>query len=342
MHRQVVIWWVFFLLAQTAVAQLQEPSSLTNNPIYQDMAEYSERHNHDAFLVYENGILVYETYANRYPKTEPHVLHSGTKSFSCAIAVRAQMDGLITLEDTVASTITEWSDDPIKSTITIRQLLSLTSGLPGYATNARRDRVGDAVERAIALPLQNTPGLSFSYGATPYFVFSEVIKRKLGGENAWSYLTRTILTPLGISVEHGTDENGNIDLAAKGKTTAREWARYGQLILQNGMWNGQTLLDESLLRECFIATEANILYGLTWWVVQDLESPYDIRVDQPISLAEVDGIALGETAPEVIIAGGALDQRLFIIPSKQLVIVRFARGSLRYSDSQLLQYLPKR
>lgn len=327
------------LVVTPAAAQTTETEPIDNDPAYDAAAAYSARARHDAFLVYRDGALIYETYHQGYDPDETHVLHSGTKSFSCAIAVRAQMDGLLTLDEPVSATITEWADDPQRADITIRQVLSLTDGLPGTDRGLAAFRRGDAVERSINLELIGAPGEVFDYGPSHYFIFSELMRRKLDDETAWDYLTRSILAPLGITVTPGSDTAGNIDLGAGAMTTAREWARYGQLILQDGVWEGELLLDAALLSECFLGTRANLLYGLTWWLNYNLENPVDIDVRAPLADSTDDGIIPGESVPDVIIAGGAFDQRLFIIPSLDLVVVRFARGSLRYSDAELIRLL---
>ena len=333
---------VFFLAYQPTHAQILEPAPIVNDGAFAAADAYSAGTDDDALLIYRDGVLVYETYRADNP-TEPHVLHSGTKSFSCAIAVRAQMDGLLTLEEPVANTITEWADDPVRATITIRQLLTLTSGLPGLgAVEIGRRRV-NMVERVIHdVDLIGTPGEVFAYGSSNYFLFAEVMRRKLNGEDAWAYLTRTVLNPLGINVDHGADGASNIDLAAQGMTTAREWARYGQLILQNGVWDGLQLLDPILLSACFHSTTANTVYGLTWWLGFDLQNFTDIQPTRPIPAVgedEITAITTGERVPQVIIAGGAQDQRLIIMPSLRLVVVRFARGDRNYSDAQFLEFL---
>jgi CubicO group peptidase (beta-lactamase class C family) len=328
----------FLLLLTPVSAQVVEPATVVNDPAFASAARYSARTNHDALLVYRAGTLVYETYQD-FDANTAHVLHSGTKSFSCAIAVRAQMDGLLTLDEPVSQTLSEWADDPARASITIRQLLTLTDGLPGYERGARAFRRGDAVQRSLELDMVGTPGEVFVYGASHFFLFSELMRRKLGSETAWDYLTRTILVPLDIVVTPGYDEAGNVDLGAGAQTTAREWARYGQLILQDGVWNGATLLDPALLRECFYGTAPNLLYGLTWWLMYDAQNPIDIDVNAPQPDRPDDGIAPGETLAEVYIAGGAFDQRLFILPEYDLVVVRLAGGSLRYSDAELMRQI---
>jgi CubicO group peptidase (beta-lactamase class C family) len=83
-------------------------------------------------LVVVNGKTVFERYANGGAPDKPNGLASGTKSLVGVAAVAAVEDGLIRLDDRACHSLTEWRDDPVKSQITYRQLLTLTSGLtPG-------------------------------------------------------------------------------------------------------------------------------------------------------------------------------------------------------------------
>ena len=74
-------------------------------------------------LVYHRDELVFEEYFNGWSADQPHRLASGTKSFSGAMLAAAAEDGLLTLDEKVVETITEWKNDPRKSQVTIRHLL---------------------------------------------------------------------------------------------------------------------------------------------------------------------------------------------------------------------------
>jgi len=93
---------------------------------------YSELHGGQAMVVMWDGKIVFESYANGGGKDRLQLLASGTKSFVGVIAVAAVQDGLIRLDEKVCESLTEWKTDPLKSQITYRQLLTMTSGLtPG-------------------------------------------------------------------------------------------------------------------------------------------------------------------------------------------------------------------
>ncbi|MFY7876949.1 MAG: serine hydrolase, partial [Pirellula sp.] len=91
-------------------------------------AAYSHSQKGTGVLVMVQGKVVFEDYAEGWNADKPHLLASGTKSFCGVMAGCAVHDGLLTLDEKVADTLTEWKEDKRKSQVTIRQLLSLCSG----------------------------------------------------------------------------------------------------------------------------------------------------------------------------------------------------------------------
>lgn len=119
--------------------------------------------------------IVFEDYQNGHRADEPWMLASGTKSFSGVMLAAAIEDKLVkSFDEKVSDTITEWKTDPWKSKITIRQLLSLTSGMDG----GQIGRVPTYAE-AITKTLEADPGTRFEYGPVPFQIFGELMTRKL-------------------------------------------------------------------------------------------------------------------------------------------------------------------
>jgi len=278
---------------------------------FQPAVEYLDARNGHAFLVYRNGDLIAESYLNGWSADRAHRLASGTKSFSAALAILAIQDGLLEFDDKVSDTITEWKNDP-RSEITIRQLLSLTSGIDPGPTG----RV-PSYANAIEADLRNRPGRHFAYGPVPFQVFGELIRRKLEPQSLSpdEYLTRKVFDPIGMKVDSWrTDEDGNPHLPSGMFLTAREWAKYGQLICNLGQHDGKQILDAKLLKECFEPTDAQSRYGMTFWLNNTGNGPKDL-----------------------VMAAGAGQQKLYIIPSLKIVIVQFAEAEgRRYSEIDFL------
>jgi CubicO group peptidase (beta-lactamase class C family) len=292
---------------------------------YQQAADYSMSHGGDALLILEGGEIVLEQYDKNYSASKPHALTSGTKSFSGAMAIAAVQDGLLDLDEPVAKTITEWSKHPHRSKVTVRQLLSLTSG---FSTG----KLGQVptYTQAIQAPLTALPGKAFQYSPVPLQIFGELMRRKLlpRKEDPLTYLKRKIFDPIDLTVGNWKqDADGNPNLASGAVLTARDWARFGKLLERNGRWNGRKVLDRKLLQQCYEGSEINASYGLTFWLNVPGLSP----IGKPQDLLAI--------APkDTIMAAGADDQRLYVIPSKNLVIVRFGRDN-RFEDDAFLSLL---
>lgn len=281
---------------------------------YESAAKYLESTNGHAMLVYEDGKLVFERYLNGHTAEKGHLLASGTKSFSGFMAVAAQEDGLLKLDEKLSETITEWKDDPQKKDLTIRQLLSLSSGIAG-GENGQVPGYKRAVEIA---QVTAAPGKRFQYGPIPYQIFGEVMRRKLvtsdKAKDPLDYLQQRLFTPLGMKYELWREDAEKMPHLPSGAFfTAREWAKFGLLVLNGGSWEGKQIVKPESLAECFKPASANPSYGMTFWKAK----PAD-----PI--------------PDLVMAAGKGKQKLFIIPSRKLLIVQFADAKPSYREERFL------
>lgn len=263
-------------------------------------ADYSGSHSGRAVLVMHKGQIVFERYDNGWAADKPHPLASGTKSFTGVAAMFAVQDGLLTLDELAADTLIEWKQDPRKSRITIRHLLTLSSGLDpsdaelggrggsrllgeGAANRAKRlDRENkpqarDNFAAALAVPAIAEPGAKFMYGPSHFYAFGELLERKLRASDTpqktiLAYMHARFLDPIGLKVAwFGKDAEGHPNLPGGCLLTAREWIKFGEFVRLNGAWKQpdgslKSLLRPELLAECFKPSAANHSYGLTWWL----------------------------------------------------------------------------
>jgi CubicO group peptidase (beta-lactamase class C family) len=298
------------LIAGPRVCLGAEPASSA----HEAAARYLESVNGHAMLVYEEGRLVFEKYFNGYQADQPHLLASGTKSFSGFMAVAAQEDGLLSLDEKVSATLTEWAEDPQKKDITLRQLLSLSSGIAGGQTGqvpSYRQAVAQAKVTA-------APGARFQYGPIPYQIFGEIMRRKLTASgkarDPLEYLQQRLFTPLGMKYELWREDADKMPHLPSGACfTAREWAKFGLLVLNGGRGEGRSLVKAESLAECFKPAPANPAYGMTFWKA---------RPTDPV--------------PDLVMVAGKGKQKLFIIPSRKLLIVQLADAERAYREDKFL------
>ena len=329
---------ICLLVSQPAAASLSlEPTACAR------AARYSEARHGTSLRVTQNGRTVFEHYANGGQVDGAGPIFSGTKSFWGIAALVAAGDGLFRLDDLVANTSTEWKADPRKSQITIRQLLNFTDGIEG-ASRLHRDGIADRNAMALAVPAVAPPGSVFIYGPSHLQIFGELLRRKLNGQNIYSYLQERVLGPLGITgIEYKQDAHGNPLLATGFHLSAQQWVRLGDLVLGHGVFGGHQIVSPTLFDQAFKGSNANPSYGLTFWLnrpagFMSREADVEKLLDLPWQRASWRGLCISKTAPADMVVGlGSHYQRLFIIPSMNAVIVRLSSADAKFSDAEFLR-----
>ncbi|MEW6359940.1 MAG: serine hydrolase [Planctomycetota bacterium] len=300
---------------------------------------YSEAAGGQAMVVMCDGKVVFERYGNDGGADRLQMLASGSKSFVGVAAVAAVEDGILRLDDAACEALTEWKDDPKKSRITYRQLLTLTSGLtPGEQGAAV---TAPAWKEIVNKPMSGEPGGQFEYGAYHLNAFAAAMEQRLGGETFEAYLKRRILDPLEIKVEwRFRCRDGHPQVGGGAFMTARDWAVFGEFMRLGGQWSGKQVIRKELLAECLHGTKQNPAYGLTWWLREEV--PDAIIRQVPILQRDMGDIVKSDWLPEdLFMAAGAGKQRLYVIPSLKMVIIRQGelRASRSFSDAEFLDRL---
>jgi CubicO group peptidase (beta-lactamase class C family) len=303
-------------------------------------AEYSAAHTGLSFLVMKEGRVIFEDYPRGHSAYEAHKIYSGTKGFWILAALKATEEDIIDLDDRVANTLPEWNSDG-KSRVTLRQLLSFSSGLD--ATNSLH---GDGFENrdaiAVHAPLVAQPGAAFIYGPAALQVFHEVLKRKLAGrgETPTQYLERKVLRPMGLGPQrYLADREGNPLLATGFVLTARQWAKMGQLILAGG----SPVVSPHSLSLCFRGSSANCAFGMGFWnnAMAAGSGAHELDVEEMLEpkwyRQNWHNACLCSAAPaDLVAAVGSGYQRLYVIPSQHLIVVRQGQFG-RFSDGEFLR-----
>ena len=328
------------LLIAVALAAIATPAAAQpaggNDPACRAAIAFSAERQGAAVLALKDGKPICEGYSGAGAADRAMEIWSGTKSFSGLMLAAAVQDKLITgLDEPVAKTLPEWAADPQKAKVTLRQLLSLTSGV--------RSTVGQVptYAEAIRIPLSSPPGEVFSYGPGPYQVFGEVMRRKLtaAGQPAdpYLYLKRRILDPIGLAPGQWRHmPNGDAFLPQGAVLTAREWVKFGELVRAGGVWKGRALVDRATFAELFKPAPANTAYGVTFW----LPNPGVGAAGAAPDLGDAQDIPR-----DLVLAAGAGNQRLYIVPSRKLVVARLAEfdgrpapGGPRWSDAAFIRF----
>lgn len=340
-------------------------ASATQTDACDAAARYSENLGGVALIIQVDGRVVCERYASGRETTSPArrgrlrqrlgrgspdtatavgpvgpttvlPLYSGTKSFTGMVAAAAVADGLITLDERISDTVREWRSDDRLSRVTVRQLISLTSGLKNGPLGSG-DRLG--FETAlIEAESERDPGERFAYGPTAFQVFGGFLSRKLAAsgrpETYSAYLQRRVLGPAGVTAAFalaGSDPN----LGGGASVSPRDWARYGEWVRSGA---GATAVDSAAFEAQFTGSMANPGYGLGWWLARPVPQALADQLGRVADSVDIyEAARAGETPPDLALAAGFADQRLYVSRQARLVIVRLTAGDRQRALQSAIQ-----
>jgi CubicO group peptidase (beta-lactamase class C family) len=279
-----------------------------------------------AIVVVHHGRIVAERYADGFPPSMPLLGWSMTKSVIAGLVGVLVKEGRLTL-DRSAGWPPAARDE--RERIRVADLLSMSSGLrfnEGYGVVSDITRMlylkSDMAGFARAQPLVHAPGTYWSYSSGSANILSRIVQDAAGGLGA-AYPTEKLFKPLGMtSAIIETDEDGTMVGSSYMYATARDWARYGQFLLQDGTWKGQDILPRGFVAHMaspVAASNGQYGQGLVW-----------LNAGAPIGIPA-----------DAFWMQGHDGQSTAIIPSRELVVVRLGLtpASENYSPQPLVKAL---
>ncbi|TLY51011.1 MAG: serine hydrolase, partial [Gammaproteobacteria bacterium] len=290
-----------------------------------------------AFVVLHEGKLIAERYAPGYGPNTPIWAHSLSKSLTNALIGVLVRQGKLRVDQPLAGA--GWPASDPRSAITIDQLLRMISGLPfddnDDAINPLTHMLfldRDMAGYAAMLPLANAPGKTWGYSNAGFMLLSRLV-RDAAGESAADterFVRRELFEPLGMrGATLDCDAIGTPVGASNSYASARDWARFGQLYLDDGMVDGRRILPEGWVAYSHSQT-LDTGYGAGFWT--NLVDHGSVPVwDAPWGMP---------TLPkDMFYARGALGQYIVIVPSERLVVVRmgFAYGGVEKAIAEIIQ-----
>jgi CubicO group peptidase (beta-lactamase class C family) len=242
------------------------PQSLGVDPAALDalIAQPAAQHS-DALIVLKDGRVLIERYFGSTPR--PIRLASVTKTITSLAIMALLADGRISSIDAPMSTwLPDWKRGP-KRAVTLRHVLTHRSGLNCERGIADGDfilfRQRDTIAFSAAQPLKDEPGKRYCYNNAAIQLLAQVIQ-SASGELADQYLEHRILAPLGVTHPLWTyDQAGFPTVYAGLALTPRDLAKIGQLMLQEGRWEGRQLLPPEIVRR-FTTPSGDPDLGLIW------------------------------------------------------------------------------
>ena len=278
-----------------------------NETAVQPLLDYLQLKHTKSFIVLVNGRIVMENYFNGHTATSNWYWASAGKTLTSTLSGIAAQEGIININNKVSDYLgTGWTSAPIakENLITCKNLLSMNSGL--------NDALGDAISPE-NLQYKADAGTRWAYHNV-YVKMQDVVAQASG--QTWNAYFNTKLRDKigmnGVWITSGT--SGDLSVYW---STARSMARFGLLQLNKGKWQNTQVLNENYFNQATTTSQnINAAYGYLWWL--NGKSSYHL----PQSQFQFSGSLIPNAPTDMFMALGKNDQKIYVIPSKNMVIIR--------------------
>lgn len=279
-----------------------------NQSAIQPLKDYLQGKNSKSFMILVNGRIVMEEYFDGHTSTATWPWNSAGKTLVTATTGIAQQEGLLNINNSVTSYVgAGWTTAPAnkENLITCRHLLTMTSGLndaTNLVTPANLTYLADAGTRwsyhNVFQKLMDVVAAASSQDYETYF--NAKIKNKLGMDGFWN--------------------NGIIFKVYYSNT--RSMARFGILALNKGKWDNEQIINENFFTESINTSQTiNPSYGYLWWLNGKSSAIL------PGAQTVYPGSLIPNAPADMYAAMGAEDQRIYVVPSKKMVVIRMGNAS---------------
>jgi CubicO group peptidase (beta-lactamase class C family) len=297
------------------------------------LATQARKAQSSCFLVVRDGKIAGEWYFHGARRDTARNVFSVTKSFASTLVGIAQDRGDLRIVSSASSWIPEWRGKPAEA-VTVRHLLSNDSGREWSTVT---DYVGliaapDKTRYAIGLEQTSRPGRVWAYNNAAIQTLEQVLERATG-DGVASFARTRLFQPLGL--EHttlATDRSGNAQLFQGLRSTCRDLARFGVVLLQGGRWKGRHVVSSGWIRRATgrPSTRLNAAYGYLWWLNRKgvVGSPLAATTVEAARSPRAKRGRLVPGAPAAMYwALGLGNQIVQVDPGSRTVVVRLGSGS---------------
>ncbi|MCL6265489.1 serine hydrolase domain-containing protein [Flagellimonas myxillae] len=276
----------------------------------------SKAENFQALYIVKNGEVMVEEYFNGNASDTKFHLRSITKNITSVLVGIAIEDGVL---DGLDYGIKELYQDLLigeKESLTIRNLLNMTAGLPWDEQTEVLDliegRMSNPIENLLSRALESEPGSTFNYNTLLTHLTGEIIGRKSNSSMA-DYANSKLFIPLDIgSFEWEKDLEGNVWGGTGLQLTMEDLAKFGQLFLDKGRWDGEQLVSQEWIEQSSTVQlqipQSSSGYSLHWYVADNLDK-------------------------KVVFGQGYGGQYLMLIPDENMMIIAAQEHLVTYSQN---------
>lgn len=283
-----------------------------NEDALEPLLDFLDISNTKSFIILQNGRIVTEAYFNGTTMSSNNPWFSAGKTLTAFMVGVAQEDGLLNIDDPSSNYLGNgWSSltTEQENAITVKNHITMTSGLDYNVDFTCTD--------TNCLSYLNPPNTYWYYHNAPYTLTQSIISGALNSDFD-SYFNSMLKDKIGMQ--------GSWIQVGYNKfyfSNARSMARFGLLCLNEGVWEDNIILGDTSYFEDMTNTSQNMnpAYGYLWWL--NGKPTYRLPSSENTYIGK-----LIPNAPDDLIAGlGAIDQKLYVVPSKKLVIIRMGNDS---------------
>ena len=295
---------MYFPADSAAVWETVAPNQLNwNTDSISSLYTFLEQKHTKSFMILVNGKIAIEAYFNGHTSSSTWPWNSAGKTLVSATTGIAQQNGLLNINNKVSDYLgTGWTNMPLnkENLICVKHLLSMTSGISDtsqFVIKSNLTYMADAGTRwsysNVFQKLMEVVSAASTQNFETYF--NENLKNKIGMQGFWNF-------GLIYKIYH---------------SNTRSMARFGLLALNNGLWKKEQVIDKNYFNASIQSSQSiNPSYGYLWWL--NGKTKYMVPGSQMVFTH-----ALVPSAPlDMFAALGASDQKIYVVPSKKMVIVR--------------------
>lgn len=308
------------------------PTSLGwNNTALANTFDFLEQKDTKAFIILYNGRIVAEKYFGNFTADSNWYWASAGKTLTATLVGIAQNEGLLSLNDPATKYLgAGWTSLSAaqEQQITIRHLLTMTSGLDDGVAD-------DHCTLPSCLQYKAAPGTRWAYHNAPYTLLEKVVEAA-SGKTYNTYFREKIRDKVGMNGLWIKSGWNNVYYS-----NARSMARFGLLMQAGAQWNATPVLSDAAYYNAMINTSQNLnlSYGYLWWL--NGKASHMLPTVQFV----FNGSMVPNAPADMYAALGKNDQKIYVVPSKKLVIIRMgeAAGNVQLAvssfDNELWGYL---
>lgn len=279
-----------------------------NQSAVQPLLDYLNQKHTKSFMILVNGRIVMENYFNGHTASSEWEWNSAGKTLVSVTTGIAQQEGLLSIDDIASQYLGDgWTSEPAEkeNLITVKNLLSMTSGISDESN------------------LVIKPNLTYVADAGTRWAYGNVFQKLMdvvadaSGEDFETYFNNKLKNKIGM------DGFWNFGVIFKiYHSNTRSMARFGILALNNGKWKNEQIINEAYFKASTNSSQdINPSYGYLWWL--NGKSKYMVPGSQTV----FPGFLVSNAPADMYAAMGAKDQRIYVIPSRNMVVVRMGEAS---------------